>query len=390
MKKRSTPDLVGEEHGPFTYTYLAIAAVPGMRLSDDTEGHLDFCSLPEWNAEVFLTEDWDTHCVHIDRSAALAYLMLTGFRGRKRFGRLSVYWHKLMVFLFGGEKVFRDRLERETIAARARRHENHKSPRCYLVYRAMGDLIQPVPLNAARRFGNIGFGIDAIQGVPYREQHRRALHSSATALSLALVDTNGSPHIHFFQDLIYLTGKDGFTLYSHTLEMGAATLIISSLSSAGCIDTAKSYIPRMINDNRIEIAISLFVESQNKKNDNLRSFIAAWSALELLINRLSKVARAEWRSLLETRMSTLPPWDRNLVEVSSEEYRMRDRFFSVTCVLDLDSAQADSEAFIRINDVRSGFYHRMEVRDKDLPTNDVQTLFRKYLRLGLAHQYDKN
>jgi hypothetical protein len=384
MKRKWIPNAVGEEHGPFAYTYLAVAAVPGMKLSDNTESPLNVCSLPELNAEAFLTEDRDGNCVHMDRSDAFAYLMLTAFQGRKRFGWLSAYWHKVMILLFGREKVFRHRLDRETSAARARRHKNYNSGGCYLVYRARGDLIEPMRFNAVRRVGNVGFGINAIQAEPYRKHHRAALHGIATAISLALVDTNGSPDIHFLKDLVYVTGKAGLTLYSRTFEMvGRATVTISSPLSKECINEAKSYIPRMINDPRIETAISLFVESQNKQNDNLRSFIAAWSALELLVNRLARVGRAEWTELLETAESTLPQWDKSLVGVSFGEYRIRDRFFSVACVLDLASAEGDADTFNRINDMRSGFYHRMEVRDKDLPTNEVQSLFRKYLRLAL-------
>src|SRR5712692_958702 len=141
MDRRVTPSLICEEQGPFTYTYLAVTAVPGMRLPEDSDGHLQFCSFPEWNAEAFLTRDWDAYCVHMDRSDALAYLMLTAFRGRERFGRLSAYWHQLMVRLLGGEKMFRSRLEHETTAARERRHKSHRSPGCYLVYRAEGDVI---------------------------------------------------------------------------------------------------------------------------------------------------------------------------------------------------------------------------------------------------------
>lgn len=282
--------------------------------------------------------------------------------------------------------MFRSRLKRETITARERRHKQHKSSGCYLVYRADGDLIEQVRLHAARRFGDIGFGIDAFSGAPYRKVHRRALHSSATALSLALVDTSGSPETHFIRDIIYLTGKGGLKLYSKTIEMGAVGIVTSALNSSESLLKANCYIPAMINDSRVETAISLFVQSQKKENDNLRSFIAAWSALELLVNRLAKVIRPKWESLLEA--DGLPEWDKELKDVPLQDYRMRDRFFSVACVLDMGSAMADTETFILINDMRSGFYHRMTVHEKDLPANDTRALFRKYLKLALSVQYD--
>jgi len=149
------------------------------------------------------------------------------------------------------------------------------------------------------------------------------------------------------------------------------------------IEKTNAYIPAMIGDTRIETAIYLFVQSQRKENDNLRAFIAAWSALELIINRLSKLVRADWQSRL--RESALPIWDKNLLDVPAEEYRMRDRFFSVACVLDAESAESDSQTFTRANSMRSDFYHRLDVQEGDLPTSDVRELFRKYLKLGLSY-----
>jgi hypothetical protein len=252
-----------------------------------------------------------------------------------------------------------------------------------LIYRAEGNLIEPIQLNATRRIGNIGFGFDVVCGDQYRKVHKTALHTTATALSLALVETTGSPDTHFIGDIIFLTGSGDLTVYSRHIQGGMAALVTSSRYNSESLRAAERYIPAMIDDHRIEMAISLFVQSQNPENDNLRSFIAAWSALELVVNRLSKITRSEWDSVL--RREALPKWDKDLSDVRPEEYRMRDRFYSVACVLDLGSASADLETFIRVNDMRSGFYHRMEVLDRDLPTEDVRRLFRKYLKLGLLY-----
>ena len=280
--------------------------------------------------------------------------------------------------------MFRHNLDRESNVVREKRHKEQKSSGCYLVYKAEGDILEPVRLHATRKFGKIGFGIDAIRGELYRETHRTALHSTATALSLAVAETNGSPETHFIGDVIYLTGRNGLVVYCRTVQMGAAAVVTTSPPSSDSLNKANVFIPAMINDSRIETAISLFVQSQKRENDNLRAFITAWSALELVVNRLSKVIRPEWENLIGKEV--LPRWDKDLADVLVEDYRMRDRFFSVACVLDLQSAGSDSDMFNRINDKRSGFYHRLDVQEKDLPTHDVRTLFRKYLKLGLSYQ----
>jgi hypothetical protein len=340
MPGRLTPLPLVEEDGPFTYVYLAIAAVPGMRLPDSAGAKLAFSSFSDLNAEVFLTSDWDTYCVHLDRSDAIADLMLTGFLGNTRFGRLSRYLHLFLIHLLGAETMFKWRLGRETTIAQERRHKNHKSPGCYLVYQAEGDLIEPINFDAARKFGNVGFGIDVIRRIPYRVIHTPAFHCSITALSLALVDSNGSPDTHFIGDIIYLSGRDGLKVYSRIFQAGGASLIVSAPSDAESLTTANRFISAMVEDHSIETAISLFVQSQKRENDNLRSFIAAWSALELLINRFCRLVREDWERLL-TR-GRLPDWDKDLRPVDPGDYRLRDRFFSVACVLDSEAASADS------------------------------------------------
>jgi hypothetical protein len=201
---------------------------------------------------------------------------------------------------------------------------------------------------------------------------------------LALVTSNASPDTHFIGDIVYLEAKNDLLVYSKTLEMGAVGLITSSHLTDQATQAARQYLPAMMNEDRVEVAISLFVQSQKRENDNLRAFIAAWSALELLTNRLSKVVRTEREKQLQRGVSV--SWDKDLRNVRPEDYRMRDRFLSVASILDPAGASIDLQTFVRVNDKRSGFYHRMDVPERDLPTNEVQMLFRKYLRLNLAAQ----
>ena len=69
---------------------------------------------------------------------------------------------------------------------------------------------------------------------------------------------------------------------------------------------------------------------------------------------------------------------------------MRDRFYSTACVLDPPYAGADAADFASINKLRGDYYHTMTVDEKDLPTQDTQRLFRKYLKLALAKSAAEN
>jgi len=384
VAKSAKPERISGALGPFTYGYISVLAVPGVRISDKIKDPVPIKSFLDLGAEAFLTQDWDFYCSDFDRSAAIGSLLLSGFRGERHFRKISTVWDKLLRFCFGGVWVFNKNLARETRAARERRHKEHSGPGCYLIYKAEGELLEPVSLNNARRFGNIGFGFDVINAEQYQAVHAKTIHSAATSLSLALADTTGSPDAQFIGDIIYLKGKDGIVIYCKSIEFGPVGLVVTKIVNSDIISNCNYYLPNLLKDNKMENSVRLFIKSQRKSNDNLRAFIFAWSALELLVYRLEKVNRDVWTKMLNDDFDSLPAWDKDLTDVCSEDYRLRDRFFAVACVLNLNSAEKDSERFCNANKIRNGFYHTGKYIEKDLPTGEAQSLFREYLKLGFA------
>ena len=376
------PKQITDEDGPFSYDYIAVTSIPGIKLSPDQNLETKIFDFPELQSKAFLSHSCDRYFYHLDKNSALIYLMCTAFRGRKKYGKLSVYWHKLLVRLFGDKKMFNSRFRRESTFAAAKRRNLKKNIGSYLVYHASGSVLDQLNLYAANKVDKIGFGFDIFPAKKIRKIHQHALNSTLTALSLALVDTNGSPDTHFIGDIIYLTGKNGLKVYSSTIKAGSAGVITSAPPDVKSLLKLNSYIPAMINDKRLETAISLYIQSQRKENDNLRSFIAAWSAFELIVNKFSKMLRPKWQILLaETK---IPGWNRDLKQLPIENYYLRDKFFSIACVLDDKSVTEDTKIFIKINRMRNDFYHRMDLNEEELPTNETQKLFRKYIKLGLA------
>lgn len=373
--------------GPFGYVYVSISAVPGLQLpkqASEGAGKRIIRSFPELGAEAFLTNDCDLVALHVDRSTAIGTLLLTSLIGPARFPKLSSYWRRLTKHIFGEYWTFSRALRREADKSRESRLKNYAGPGCYLVYKAEGQLPEPPNLASSRRIGDIGFGFDVINGKTYRAMHKRAVHSIATALSLSLTEHTGSPETRFLSDVIYLSGPGGLVVYCKTITMGAVGIVITNQNPDEAIQAANLTLPILLADEKLDGAVSLYVQSQIKSHDNLRAFIPAWSALELLINRLSRLYREEWVQLLVDGANSLPAWDHDLATVPLDEYRMRDRFFAVACVLDVGSAETDSKEFVDINNKRSGYYHSMETAEQDLPTQRSQNLFRRYLKLALA------
>ena len=382
--RKRQPRTVTESDGPFRYQYIAINNVLGATLPDDSPDPVEVAHFPEANATAFLTTDWDQYYAHIDRGNAVGTLMLTAFVGVRPFKRLSRKVNTFRRWIFGAEWVFVRNLEREAEQSRERRLKDHSGSGCCLVYQAEGDIEEPMRLSRARIFGDIGFGIDVVDRGAIRSKHESNVRSLATSVSIAMADTNGSPEIRFLTDSAHMIGKDGLVIYLRAFQAGLATLVITTLSSDELISSVESYVAKLSNDRKLTDAASLFAQSQQKSNDNLRSFIASWSAFELLIFNLEKQYRTEWQELLQSKDSELPEWDVDLVSLDIEDYRLRDRFYAVACTINLENAKEDTEKFAELNSKRNDYYHRLEISDTDLPTLDVQNMFRKYMKLVLS------
>jgi hypothetical protein len=382
--RKRQPLNIEESAGPFRYEYVSVSHVLGAKLPDGSPDPLQIAHFPDVNATAYLTHDWDEQYFHIDRANSVATLLLTGLVGIKRFKKLSRYVNRLLQWVLGPERVFMRNLETQAARIREQRRKDHSGSGCCLVYRARGQVAQPLNLSASRRFAEVGVALDAFDGSVIREEHKLNVRSTATAVSIAMTDTNGSPEIRFLADNIHLLSKDEIVIYARTLKMGAAGIVVTTMSSDEFVAAIETYSAGLSADSKLSSAASLFALSQQKSNDNLRSFIACWTAFELLIFNLEKKYREVFQGLLWSDDVVLPTWDKDLKITDIGDYRLRDRFYAVACSINLSEAEGDTKKFNELNSKRNDYYHRFKIADTELPTYDVQSLFRKYLKIVLS------
>jgi hypothetical protein len=380
--RKRQPLNIEQSEGPFRYEYVSVSHVLGAKLPDDSPDPLQIGHFSDMNATACLTHDWDEQYFHIDR--AVATLLLTGLFGIKRFKKLLRCVTRFLQWIFGPEWVFMRNLEAQAARIREQRLKDHSGSGCCLVYRAKGQVDQPVNLRASRRYTEVGVALDAFDGSVVREEHKLIVRSIATAVSIALTDTNGSPEIRFLADNVHLLSKDQTVIYVRTLKMGAASVFVTTMLSDELVTAVETYTAGLCSDSKLSSVASLFALSQHKSNDNLRSFISSWSAFELLIYNLEKKYRDAFHELLQSDDVALPSWDADLRVTDIGDYRLRDRFYAVACAINLTEAEADTKKFNELNSKRNDYYHRLTIEDTELPTHDVQSLFRKYLKIVLS------
>lgn len=382
--RKRQPLTIDESEGPFRYEYVSVHHVVGAKLPHGSPDPLPIAHFPDINAAAYLTQNWDKEYFHIDRANSAAMLLLTGFLGIKRFKKLSRVVDGFLKWIFGPEWVFMRNLKTQATRLRDQRLKDHSGPGCCLVYRATGFVNQPLNLRASRRFSEVGWALDAFDASTVRDEHKLNVRSVATAVSIGMTDTNGSPEIRFLADNVHLLSKHDLVIYVRTVRMGAVGVSVTTLTSDEFVSAVETYTVGLSADSKLSSAASLFALSQHKSNDNLRSFIASWSALELLIFNLEKKYRDKFQELLRSDKVSLPVWDKDLSVTDIGDYRLRDRFYAVACSINLSEAESDIEKFNALNAKRNDYYHRFKIADTELPTSDVQSLFRKYLKIVLS------
>ena len=70
----------------------------------------------------------------------------------------------------------------------------------------------------------------------------------------------------------------------------------------------------------------------------------------------------------------------------SDKYRLADKFLVIAAVLDSGAAAEDAAEFVRLKKFRDSLLHALEMPSSPLPTESVQKLMMKYMKLHLASQ----
>jgi hypothetical protein len=70
--------------------------------------------------------------------------------------------------------------------------------------------------------------------------------------------------------------------------------------------------------------------------------------------------------------------------VMSDKYRLADKFLIMTSVLDPAGAEGDAAEFRQLKKARDELLHALDTPSSPLPTEAIQKLLLKYMKLHLA------
>jgi len=135
--------------------------------------------------------------------------------------------------------------------------------------------------------------------------------------------------------------------------------------------------------------VRLYAHSLNTATDNYRSFIAAWSALEILVGKIFPTYQP--LLVMELRQIRQPPgvqvYLNRVAEVMEDKHTLADKFSVISMFLnDEGQPEEEVEKFRRLKKVRDLLFHGEDISEESLPMKEVQQLFDKYLRNHLRHE----
>jgi hypothetical protein len=218
--------------------------------------------------------------------------------------------------------------------------------------------------------------------VPLREVSTPHVLAALTALAVAAQDVSGIDQV---SDTLVFFREDGKPVYSYTLSMTGGPSVLRAISEEA-LESVTSWYQTISQDPQLERVSRLLVTSLQTKGDKLRSFLFAWAAIEILINKTFGVY--EERFFKELNNGEYPEarrqYLRRVRSVMSSKYRPTDKFALIASLLCPEDADEDVGQFKQAKEDRDKLLHSQDVNEANLPVQTVQELVRKYLRIHLA------
>ena len=308
---------------------------------------------------VVLTSDVNRHCLNIDRGLACASLLFRGMFGSEKIQEIPIA------------------IDQEVTKIQEERLSKHKSG-VYTVINITGQAELNIKENLHRETDQFHICFDAIDKESIRNQHKEIIHAVVAALAMST-----SPEYHAIKIAsgIYFIDANNKPLYSYTFQGGRARLIIAKpVDSEKEIEISET-IDLSIANIQLKTPFRLLAQSLETMQDNLRAFVSAWSALEILTNKVFPVYEKQFIAGI---MDDHNPHGVNdflarIKEVMRDKYRLTDKFSLVASFLSNEISD-DIKLFKSMKNIRDGILHGKEFDEEALPVEDARKLASKYLR----------
>lgn len=308
---------------------------------------------------VVLTSDVNRHCLNIDRGLACASLLLRG--------------------MFGGEKIqeLPIAIDTEVSKIQEERLSKNKSG-AYAVIIINGQSELNIKENPHRETDQFSICFDAVDKESIRNQHKERIQATVASLAMS---TSPEYHAEKIASGICFFDANDKPLYSYTFQGGRARLIVAKPVDSEK-ETEISEVIGLSNANmQLKTPFRLLTQSLETTQDNLRAFLSAWSALEILTNKAFPVYEEQFiAGIMDDHNSCgVNSFLERIKDVMKDKYRLTDKFSLLASFLSNEITD-DIELFKSMKKMRDNISHGKEFDEETLPVEDARKLASKYLR----------
>jgi hypothetical protein len=345
--------------------YIVVYKVHGANKLSDESGSSTINGLEELGITAALTTDPESHFAHIDRHSALSAQILKA------------------LFTPSSEGTWQERLATEIASLKAKRAERSGSG-LFLICKGDIDVSSP-DLSNHRDLDEFAVAFDAVDKDEIRAKFRRSVQIVIAALSFSLPEGTDARIEKIGEVVFLLDPTTGKPTYTFSPKGGQVRLSLASPITPSALSEIGTLAAKLNKDTGVARPVALLVSSLDPATNDLQAFIAAWSALEILINATFKSTYgARWLAIMRegAPASAAPVFDR-LSDVMKDKYRLTDKFITIASVLGSAEATSDAVEFRRLKKTRDELFHALDSQPL-LPTDAVQRLALKYLRLHLS------
>lgn len=278
-----------------------------------------------------------------------------------------------------------ERLEQEIQAVRNRRASSLGNDGI-LVIEIKGEINTVVNDKTAER-ENLVICFDAYD----KKVLRSDLSNRVSAIVAAMrIGSDNDYALESIGDGSYLLSPGGKVIHSFSVQMGSPTLYVSRQIGEERARRIREDIDLLLKEDKLSNVIRLFSHSLDRKMDSFRTFVSAWSAMEIFIAKVfplyekmlvAEIAKASASPGLQQYLNRIS-------DVMSGEYSLADKFAVISVFLDCEAQTKDIDRFRHIKKIRDNLFHGEDVSDYSLPNRELLALFEKYFRnhvRGNAH-----
>lgn len=342
------------------YCYTAIFSIKGLS-HPPTEGEKSLVVDSGVLLRAILTSQPNAHAFEGDRSLAVAGLMLRA--------------------LFNSDPTGCEFKQRVATAVEerqaARQKEFGSSP--YLIVTGEGEVqsFNPTHEKDAEDFIVCFDGAD-------KDAIRARFHDKITALINSIVSVAETViGIRKVADPIVFFREDGKPVYSYTFTAGAPGVYVSRSLPDDRVQAIGELYHLLTTDTTLQRVQRLIRFSFETGVDPLRSFLAAWTAFEIFVNKVFGNYEASFFDRLseEGHLEVQRKYLGRIREVMKDKYRLADKFAAVSFQLSPASGDEDLKTVLQVKKVRDELSHGETVDEASLPVKAIRDMASKYLRL---------